>query len=211
MNFDEQRKWMVDSQLRARGIGSEGVLRAMGAVERHRFVPEELQDHSYEDGPLPIGLGQTISQPYIVAFMTEVLNLSKGMRVLEIGTGSGYQSAVLAELGCVVFSMELKKVHAEGARKILGELGYGSVTIRAGDGYGGWEEEAPFDGIMVTAAPELMPRVLGDQLKEGGRMVVPIGPAGGVQNLMLYTKTEGVLAERPCFPVRFVPMLRGST
>lgn len=199
---------MVDEQLRARGIRDERVLAAMARVPRHRFVPESERALAYRDGPLPIGHGQTISQPYIVAFMTEALALTASDVVLEIGTGSGYQAAVLAELAREVYTIELVPELAAGAERTLSELGYRNVRVRTGDGYRGWPERAPFSKIIVTAAPEEVPQALVDQLAVGGTMVVPVGPQDGHQELRIVTKTaKGVSTERG-FAVRFVPMVR---
>ena len=197
---------MVEEQLIPRGIRDPLVLEVMGEVPRHRFVPPELAGRAYGDNPLPIGLDQTISQPYMVACMTELLVPRRGMRILEIGTGSGYQAAVLSALGCEVFTMELQRAHAERARGLLVELGYGGVRVTWGNGYGGWPEEAPFEGIIVTAAPEAVPPALIEQLAEGGRMVIPVGPVHSVQHLKLLTKAGGRVTERVLFGVRFVPM-----
>jgi len=184
------------------------VLRAMGAVPRHELVPEGLRDRAYEDGPLPIGEGQTISQPYIVAAMSQALALSPGERVLEIGTGSGYQAAVLAELGAEVYSIELVPELAERARRDLDRLGYQRVVTRQGDGYRGWPEHAPFDAIVVTAAPESVPEALIAQLAVGGRMVVPVGK--WTQDLVLLRKQAEGVSREVLMPVRFVPMVGES-
>jgi protein-L-isoaspartate(D-aspartate) O-methyltransferase len=202
--FAAARERMVEIQLRGRGIRDPEVLRAMGTVPRHELVPEPLRSRAYDDGPLPIGEGQTISQPYVVAAMTEALELEPGQRVLEIGTGSGYQAAVLAELGVQVYSIELEPELAARARRDLDRLGYGRVVTRQGDGYQGWPEHAPFDAIVVTAAPEDVPEALVAQLAVGGRMVVPVGKYA--QDLLLLRKqSEGVTRET-LMPVRFVPM-----
>jgi protein-L-isoaspartate(D-aspartate) O-methyltransferase len=203
--YESQRRALVAS-LRGDGIRDERVLAAMNRVPRHELVPEALRSQAYEDRPLPIGLGQTISQPYIVAFMTETVRVRPGDRVLEIGTGSGYQAAVLAELGVQVYSIEILAPIAERARKDLSRLGYGRVRLRVGDGYGGWPEAAPFDAIIVTAAPEDVPRPLVDQLKPGGRLVLPVG-ASGSQELVLITKRTGGEQREQLLPVRFVPMI----
>ena len=179
----------------------------MQNVPRHLFVPENLQSHAYDDCPLPIGFGQTISQPYIVAFMSEQLGTASGMKVLEIGTGSGYQAAVLACLGCEVFTVELVEELACRAKKILSSLNYNNVMVKHGNGYLGWQEEAPFDAIIVTAAPEEIPFKLLEQLKEGGKMIVPIGPVNSVQFLKLVIKKDGEFEEKDLLPVRFVPMV----
>ncbi len=201
------REAMVAHQIAGRGVSDEEVLSAMRAVPRHHLVPESVRADAYEDTPLPIGWGQTISQPYIVALMTELLHVSRGMRVLEVGTGSGYQAAVLAEMGATVFTIEIVKPLAERAARDLLALGYTNVSVRAGDGYLGWPEEAPFDGIIVTAGATHVPQPLLDQLKPGGRMVIPVGETGDVQELRLIEKTaEGSVVERDMLPVRFVPL-----
>jgi len=200
---------MVREQLAARDIADPRVLRAMEAVPRHAFVPEELRDRAYADGPLPIGHGQTISQPYIVALMTQVAEVEPGRKVLEVGTGSGYQAAVLAELGARVFTIEIVEGLARTAADRLRRLAYEEVHVRHGDGYRGWPSEAPFDAIVVTAAPDDIPDALVDQLAPGGRMVVPVGPRFGIQHLTVVEKSEdGRTTERSLLPVRFVPMVR---
>jgi len=202
---------MVAEQLRApgRGITDAGVLAAMGAVPREKFVPENFRAEAYEDTALPIGEGQTISQPYIVAFMTEQLQLRPSDRVLEVGTGCGYQAAVLARLVREVFSVEIVEALAARAREDLRRLGFGNVTVRTGDGHGGWTEHAPFDAVMVTCAPDNVPAPLILQLKEGGRMVIPVGPREH-QQIYLLQKEQGELTEQAILPVRFVPMTRGG-
>jgi len=200
-----ERTAMVARQLRARDIVDERVLQAMAVVPRHLFVPEPVRAAAYEDRPLPIGFGQTISQPYIVAYMTQALRPEAGIRVLEIGTGSGYQAAVLAELGAAVFSMEIVEPLATRARQTLATLGYGNVQVRYGNGYLGWPEEAPFARIIVTAAPEDVPPALVDQLAPGGVLVVPVGAP--TQVLTIIEKTPTGLTERRTLPVRFVPMV----
>jgi len=176
----EERLSMVESTIVERGVSNPDVVRAMQTVPRHRFVPADYVDQAYADHPLPIGYGQTISQPYIVAWMTELLALQPGEKVLEIGTGSGYQAAVLAELGDIdVYSIEIVAELAEQAATRLRDLGYSDVHVTQGDGYYGWEEYAPFDAIIVTAAPDHLPAPLAQQLKDGGRLVIPIGPPGG--------------------------------
>jgi len=201
------RQRMVEEQLVGwnRGITNRAVLAAMRTVPRHEFVPVEERDSAYVDGPLPIGHGQTISQPYIVAFMTEQLDPQPTDRVLEIGTGSGYQAAVLAELVAEVYTIEIIAPLGRRAETDLQRLGYTNVHLRIGDGYLGWPEQAPFDAIIVTCAPERVPQPLVEQLKEGGRMMIPVG-AGGVQELVLLRKESGSLAQRAVLPVRFVPM-----
>jgi protein-L-isoaspartate(D-aspartate) O-methyltransferase len=195
---------MVREQLEPRGVRDPRVLAAMAAVPRHELVPEDMRDFAYEDRPLPIGLGQTISQPYIVAAMSEAVQLRGGERVLEVGTGSGYQAAVLAELCREVFTIELEKELADRARADLERLGYRNVRVRHGNGYRGWPEAAPFDAIVVTAAPDQIPPVLVEQLAVGGRMVIPVGRS--FQDLLLVTRTEEGTEERVLMGVRFVPM-----
>lgn len=204
----EKRLKMVDSQIRRRGVSDARVLRAMEAVPRHEFVPKNSINQAYDDHPLFIGHGQTISQPYIVALMTEVLELEPEDRVLEIGTGSGYQAAVLAELASEVFSIEIVEELGKEAAKRLKALGYDNVKVRIGDGYRGWPEEAPFDAVIVTAAPETVPQELVEQLAEGGRMVLPVGV--GIQELILIEKKNGQVTQRRITSVRFVPMVHGE-
>ena len=195
---------MVEQQVLARGITNPGVIGAMVRVPRERFVPLEQQRSAYDDRPLPIGYRQTISQPYIVAYMTDALRLDPGDRVLEIGTGSGYQAAVLAELAAKVYSIEIVPALAERARDTLTALGYANVDVRLGDGYAGWPDEAPFDAIIVTAAPDHVPQPLIEQLAPGGRLIIPVGQDS--QSLTLITRTaEGVTQER-MLRVLFVPM-----
>jgi protein-L-isoaspartate(D-aspartate) O-methyltransferase len=202
---EADRRRMVAEQLRARDIRDPAVLEAMARVPRHLFVPEEQRGASYGDHPLPIGFGQTISQPYIVAFMTQALDVERGHKVLEIGTGSGYQAAVLAELAGQVFTIEIVEPLAERSTATLKELGYTNVHVRAGNGWDGWPEEAPFDRIMVTAAPDEVPQTLVDQLKVGGVMAVPVGV--GEQTLKILRKTDADRLETlQTLPVRFVPM-----
>jgi protein-L-isoaspartate(D-aspartate) O-methyltransferase len=206
-SFARARQRMVAEQLTCPGrdITNARVLTAMGKVPRHEFVPERLRAQAYQDRPLPIGHGQTISQPYIVAFMTEQLEPGPADRVLEIGTGSGYQAAVLAELVAQVYTIEIIEDLAQRAATDLQRLGYTNVQVRAGDGYKGWPEAAPFDAIIVTCAPENVPQPLIDQLKDGGRMIIPIGPMGD-QELVLLRKHGNKLEQRAVLPVRFVPM-----
>ncbi|HUF61787.1 MAG TPA: protein-L-isoaspartate(D-aspartate) O-methyltransferase [Verrucomicrobiales bacterium] len=206
--FQAARDQMVERQLQSPGrdIRDTKVLEAMRRTPRHRFVPESQRDLAYTDSPLPIGYGQTISQPYIVALMTEQLRPEPGDKILEIGTGSGYQAAVLASLVREVYSVEIVPELAEQAKTVLEELGYENVRVRSGDGYLGWEEAAPFDAIVVTCAPDHVPPALIAQLAEGGRMMIPVGPDGGVQELYLLTKNAGQLNRRAVLPVRFVPM-----
>lgn len=202
--WSARRMKMVDDQLRGRGIKDAGVLDAMSRVPRHLFVPEAARDEAYEDHPVPIGLGQTISQPYIVAFMTEALRLEATHRVLEIGTGSGYQAAVLAELAGEVFTIEILEELAARARATLADAGYRKVTVRTGNGYLGWPEHAPYDRIMVTAAPESVPQPLVEQLKVDGLMAIPVG--SGFQELRILRRTTTGLETLATLPVRFVPM-----
>jgi protein-L-isoaspartate(D-aspartate) O-methyltransferase len=199
------RMAMVDEQLRARGIRDPRVLEAMSRVPRHLFVPESERAEAYGDHPLPIGHAQTISQPYIVAFMSEALRLEPTHRVLEIGTGSGYQAAVLAELSGEVYTIEIIGELAERAQKTLREAGYRNVTVRSGNGYLGWPEHAPYDRIMVTAAPDQVPPALIEQLKVGGLMAIPVGESG-LQELRILKRTEAGLDTLATLPVRFVPM-----
>lgn len=205
--YRQQRQLMVAEQIAARGIQDSSVLRAMLKVERHKFVPAVYQRYAYGDFPLPIGYDQTISQPFIVAIMTELLQLQSRDRVLEIGTGSGYQAAILAEICQAVYSVEIIPALAEQAAKTLKELGYKNIQIKIGDGYEGWSEYAPFDGIIVTCAPTNIPRPLEEQLAEGGRMIIPVG-SGSDQELVLLIKKRGKLQRRTVLPVRFVPMLK---
>lgn len=197
---------MVEETIVDRGVKNEHVLRAVRTVPRHRFVPDQYLELAYADHPLPIGYGQTISQPYIVAWMTELLELQAGDRVLEIGTGSGYQAAVLAALGAIeVYSIEIVPALAESAAQRLEELGYSDVHVRQGDGYYGWAEAAPFDAIIVTAAPDHLPAPLVAQLSEDGRIVIPIGPPGGIQSLWRFVQEEGELVAYNVGGVAFVP------
>jgi protein-L-isoaspartate(D-aspartate) O-methyltransferase len=192
------------------GVRDSATLAAMRSVARHEFVRVADLDRAYGDHPLPIGHGQTISQPYIVAYMTEVLEPRPGMNVLEIGTGSGYQAAILARIGCRVSTIEIFRALADQARARLARLGFRDVTVRHGDGHLGWRERAPFDAIIVTAAAGFIPPALTEQLKPGGRMVIPVGSVYGVQNLILVDKDSGGrLSTRNLLPVRFVPMLSG--
>lgn len=206
-DFAAQRQRMVELQLKLRGIKDERVLAAMAKVPREEFVPADARVEAYEDGPLPIGYDQTISQPYIVAFMTEQLRPKESDRVLEIGSGSGYQAAILAELVGEVYTIDIVEPLAKSAEATLQRLGYNNVHIKVGDGYKGWPEEAPFDAVIVTCAPEKVPQPLVDQLKDGGRMVIPVGERFA-QQLYLLEKKNGQLQESVTLPVRFVPMLR---
>lgn len=207
--YDRLRDEMVFTQIAARGIHDKAVIAALRSVPRHRFVPERFSDAAYEDRPLPIGYGQTISQPYIVAYMTELLRLKPDAKVLEIGTGSGYQAAVLACLTSKVYTLEIIPQLGREAEHRLKLLGYGTVRTKMADGYHGWEEHAPFDAIIVTAAAEYIPPPLIQQLKEGGRMVIPVGTPFLVQTLMLVEKTGGQVRTKSLLPVRFVPLRRG--
>jgi protein-L-isoaspartate(D-aspartate) O-methyltransferase len=203
-DFAASRERMVREQIEARGVSDPRTLAALRAVPRHLFVPAAQVPSAYEDRPLPIGHEQTISQPYIVAFMTEALKLQGGEKVMEVGTGSGYQAAVLAAAGARVFTIEIVAPLAEEARARLARLGYESVDVRAGDGYAGWPEEAPFDAIAITAAAPRIPEPLKAQLKDGGRLVMPLGDEA--QELVLVTRTGATFQERRLLPVRFVPM-----
>jgi protein-L-isoaspartate(D-aspartate) O-methyltransferase len=203
-DWDAERRRMVDEQLRARGIRSARVLDAMLTVPRHLFVPEPIRVEAYRDSPLPIGLDQTISQPYIVAFMTEALDVQPGHRVLEIGTGSGYQAAVLGLLAKEVYTIEILPPLAERARGTLSALGYRNIQVRTGNGYLGWPEHAPYDRIMVTAAPDEVPTALVDQLKSGGLMAIPVGTV--TQELRILRRTATGMETLTTLPVRFVPM-----
>jgi protein-L-isoaspartate(D-aspartate) O-methyltransferase len=204
--FTAERERMVQKQIENRGIRSPGVLRAMRATPRHLFAPKALEAEAYDDHPLPIGYGATISQPYIVALMTELLGPAKSQRVLEIGTGSGYQAAVLAVLVGQVYTIEIVPELAEAARRTLSGLGYSNVVVRQGDGYGGWPEQAPFDRIIVTAAPPEVPKALIEQLAMGGRLVAPVGP-GWAQDLIVVDKKPDGTVQRVAGPaVLFLPM-----
>jgi protein-L-isoaspartate(D-aspartate) O-methyltransferase len=207
-DMTEERNEMVRSQIQARGVDDPRVLDAMRSVKRHLFVPTASVDEAYEDFPLPIGEGQTISQPYIVALMTELLDTKPTDRVLEVGTGSGYQAAVLSRLVADVYSIEIVKSLSERAGEELAKQGYSNVHLRVGDGYNGWPEHAPFDGIVVTAAPPEIPQKLVDQLADGGRMVVPVGT--NYQELLLIEKKGSEITKRVITAVRFVPMVKGK-
>ncbi len=201
---------MVKYQIERRGIKDPAVLEAMRTVPRHRFVPPGERKDAYADGPLPIGYGQTISQPYIVAYMTEVVRPQPKHRVLEIGTGSGYQAAVLAEIVDSVFTIEIIPELGRSAEKRLRQLGYRNIAVKIADGYHGWAEHAPFDAIVVTAASPTIPPPLIEQLKDGGRMVIPVGSPFMTQMLMLIEKNSGRVTSRALFPVRFVPFTRAG-
>jgi protein-L-isoaspartate(D-aspartate) O-methyltransferase len=202
--LQELRKQMVDKQIRARGVKDQRVLDAMMRVERHHFVPQGLESEAYSDSPLSIGEGQTISQPYIVGLMTELAKLRPDSNVLEVGTGSGYQAAILSVLAREVYTIEIIPSLGNRAKERLNSLGYNNVHVRVGDGYQGWPEAAPFDAIIVTAAPDHIPKPLVEQLKVGGRMVIPLGDF--YQDLKMITKTEKGIEQENIIPVRFVPM-----
>jgi protein-L-isoaspartate(D-aspartate) O-methyltransferase len=208
--WKHERERLVDEWLVPAGIRDSATLAAMRTVPRHEFVPPDQRAYAYLDIPLPIGHEQTISQPAVVALMTELIVPQRGKRVLEIGTGSGYQAAVLAQAGCRVWTIEIFEALAQEARARLARLGYSNVEVRHGDGYAGWPEEAPFDAILVTAAADSIPPALLDQLAPGGRLVMPVGDQASEQQLVLVQKdATGRLASRQLFPVRFVPLLRG--
>jgi len=204
--FARLRESMVKHQIEAEGVRDKRVLAAMRKVRRHEFCPHNVRRYAYQDSPLPIGKGQTISQPYIVAAMTELLALKGGEKVLEIGTGSGYQAAVLAELVKDVYTIEIVPFLAERAKRDLARLGYKNVHVLCGDGFKGWPKHAPFDGVIVTGAPETVPAPLIEQLKVGGRLVIPVGPQWRGQWLKVLTKTEQGVETKEVLPVRFVPM-----
>ncbi|MFO7853426.1 MAG: protein-L-isoaspartate(D-aspartate) O-methyltransferase [Bacteroidota bacterium] len=205
-DYAQMRERMVRNQIVARGISDSRVIKAMRKVKRHLFVPESIRRYAYRDGPLSIGEGQTISQPYIVAFMTESLSLKPDMKVLEIGTGSGYQAAVLAEIVDEVYTVEIVETLGKRARKTLSDQGYDNVHVKIGDGYKGWEEHAPYDAIIVTCAPNRIPDPLKEQLAEGGLMIIPVGDRG-IQYLILNRKKNGRIRQQNVLPVRFVPMV----
>lgn len=203
---DAARRQMVERQLKARDIEDPRVLAAMGRVPRHLFVEPAMERFAYEDRPLPIGASQTISQPYIVALMTQLIQVKPGDRVLEVGTGSGYQAAVLSELAADVYTVEIVPSLADAARARLEALGYRNVHVQQGDGYEGWAEQAPFDGIIVTAGAPQIPPPLISQLRDGGRMAIPVGGAGTTQDLILGRKVGGKFMARSIAPVLFVPL-----
>ena len=208
-SFVSERVKMVEEQIKGRGIKDLLVLKAVSTVKRELFVPEKYRDLAYSDRPLPIGHNQTISQPYIVSYMTEPLQVEKDQKVLEIGTGSGYQAAVLAELVNHVFTIEIIPELAEGAEKVLNKTGYDNITIRTGDGYKGWPDQAPFDRIMVTAAPEELPEKLVQQLANDGRMIIPVGANLFMQYLWVIKRDKnGKITKEKILPVRFVPMVK---
>lgn len=204
--FYALRNRMVKNQIEARGIADEKILNAFRKVERHKFVLPQYIPHAYADSPLPIDEGQTISQPYIVAYMTDVLDLKRTDKVLEIGTGSGYQAAILAELCDSVFTIEIFETLANNAQKVFDELGYSNIFCKTGDGYQGWPEYAPFDAILVTCAPTKVPEPLQQQLAEDGRMIIPVG-SDPVQQLVMLRKKKGKIKQESVLPVRFVPMI----
>ena len=204
-DYKEKRERMVKDQIEARGVKDKIILEAMKKVPRHLFVPWNMRSYAYHDEPLPIGEGQTISQPYIVAYMSEVLRLKGNERILEIGTGSGYQAAILAEVSKEVFTMEIVKSLSLRAEKILEKLDYENICFKVGDGTYGWKEHAPYDAIMVTAAPDIVPESLREQLKVSGRMIVPVGST--FQELVLITREKKKFKEKKLLPVRFVPLI----
>jgi protein-L-isoaspartate(D-aspartate) O-methyltransferase len=204
--FKADRELMVKHQIQGRGVTDKDVLTALRKIERHRFVPVKYQDQAYEDHPLPIGEGQTISQPYIVGLMTSLIEPDNTKTVLEIGTGSGYQAAVLAEICKYVYTIELIPPLGKRAERLLNDLKYNNVKVKVGDGYKGWKEFAPFDAIVVTCAPTHVPDPLKHQLKEGGKMVIPVGERF-TQYLKVLTKKQGKIIEDSIIPVRFVPMM----
>ena len=204
--YNELRLHMVDRQIKSRGIVDKSVLTAMGTVPREKFVPTDIRKMAYADRPLPIGRGQTISQPYIVALMTELVRPDKTKKVLEIGAGSGYAAAILSEVAGEVYTVEIDPDLAKSAGKLLKELGYNNVHVKEGDGFYGWPEKAPFDAILITCSAEKVPEKLFEQLKEGGRMVLPLGEELSVQTLVVIRKEDGKIKQEPVIPVRFVPM-----
>ena len=207
-DYREARENMIVNDIRSRGVKDKSTLEAIQAVPRHLFVPDELTSQAYQDGPLPIGYGQTISQPYIVAFMTEVIRPKPNFKVLEIGTGSGYQAAVLSRIVDSVYTIEIIDELHQRSKKLLKELDYGNVKFKSDDGYFGWEAKGPFDAIVVTAAAEFVPPPLIAQLKEGGRMIIPVGTPFSTQQLLLVTKKEGKTKTSNLMFVRFVPFTR---
>lgn len=204
-NYEKLREKMVNNQIKRRGVSDEKVLAAMNKVERHLFVPKEYVNNAYEDSPLPIGEGQTISQPYIVAYMTEILKLDKTKKVLEIGTGSGYQAAVLSEIAGKVYTIEVIESLGNQAKTLLKKLNYDNVEVKIGDGYQGWKEHAPYDAIIVTCSPTHIPENLKEQLAEGGLMIIPVGHRFS-QELVLLKKKKGKIKQTDVIAVRFVPM-----
>ena len=208
--YREAREYMIANHIKSRGVKDKATLEAMLAVPRHLFVPEELKSQAYRDGPLPIGYGQTISQPYIVAFMTEVIKPEASFKVLEIGTGSGYQAAVLSRIVDSVYTIEIVDQLHQRSKKLLKDLDYSNVKSKSADGYYGWESKGPFDAIVVTAAAEFVPPPLIAQLKEGGRMIIPVGTPFSTQQLLLVTKKEGKTKTSNLMFVRFVPFTRSA-
>lgn len=206
--YSMQKKLLID-EIRSQGVRDETVLKALEDVPRHLFVPQNFRDASYDNGPLPIGQGQTISQPYIVAYMTEALKLKRSDKVLEIGTGSGYQSAIIADLVDNVYSIEVLPELSKQAQKTFAEVGIDNVHLKIGDGYKGWPEEAPFDAIIVTAAPPEIPQALISQLADGGRLIAPVG-GNDFQYLVLITRDSDKISRKKLLPVRFVPMVPGK-
>lgn len=204
-NFEQERESMVQTQIEARGVKDEKVLKAMREVPRHLLVPENMRVYAYQDEPLPIGEGQTISQPYIVAYMTEVLRLKGDERALEVGTGSGYQAAILASIVKEVFTIDIVESLSLGAQKVLSTLGYKNIYFKVGDGTLGWKEHAPYDVIMVTAAPDTVPQALKEQLNVSGRMIIPVGAT--FQELVLVIRERKKFKEKKLLPVRFVPLV----
>ncbi|MGB5236897.1 MAG: protein-L-isoaspartate(D-aspartate) O-methyltransferase [Flavobacteriaceae bacterium] len=209
-DYSIQRKTMVETQLKARDIYDKATLAAMGKVPREQFVPSEYRFYSYTDGPVSIGEGQTISQPYIVAYMTQALRLKPHHKVLEVGTGSGYQAAILAEIVDSVYTIEIVKPLGLRAKSLLKVLGYDNAIVKIGDGYHGWPEKGPFDAIIVTAGAEAIPKPLIDQLKDGGRMIIPVGPHRGVRQLVQVDKRNGKVRKKSVMAVRFVPFTRNK-
>lgn len=209
-NFKAERINMVKTQIESRGIKDQATILALLKVKRHKFVPKEYVKRAYQDGPLPIGYGQTISQPYIVAFMTEIIKPKKGFKVLEIGTGSGYQAAILAEIIDSVYTIEIIKELENSAKKRFKDLNYKNISVKNADGYYGWKEKGPFDAIVVTAAAEFIPPPLLEQLKEGGRMIIPIGSPFMTQQLLLIEKKGGKTKTKNLMFVRFVPFTRSK-
>ncbi|MGK7396776.1 MAG: protein-L-isoaspartate(D-aspartate) O-methyltransferase [Candidatus Cyclobacteriaceae bacterium M3_2C_046] len=205
-DFQKERQQMVNQQIKGRGIYQEKILNAMLQVPRHQFVPDQFINQAYEDRPLSIGHGQTISQPYIVALMTKVLQPEPEDKVLEVGTGSGYQAAILSQLVDQVYSVEIIEPLAKNAKEVVNQLNLKNVIIRQGDGYRGWPEKAPFDAIIVTCSPSHIPQPLIEQLKEGGKMVIPVGDSSFTQELVLLSKQNGKIKRQEIIPVRFVPM-----
>ncbi len=210
-SYTSKRQVMVRTQISGRGVSHKETLRAMRTVPRHEFVPSTYRSYSYDDRPLPIGYGQTISQPYIVAYMTELTKPQKGMKALEIGTGSGYQAAILAEIVDSVYTIEIVPQLGRSSTSTLKRLGYNNVQVKIDDGYHGWEQKGPFDIIIVTAAAEHIPPPLIEQLKDGGTMIIPVGSPFLVQQLMQIEKRKGKITTKSLIPVRFVPFTRGNT